>query len=185
MPRNNSDFLLFGEQSARLAFRKVLDSDFNDWLRFCAYPESLKYIMPQSTKTPEENCVAWFKRIEYRYNNDLGGMNALIEKESGSLVGQCGLLKKTIDNEPVLEIGYSMMPEFRGKGYAQEAAQKCRDFAFENQLADQLFSVILPGNDASVRVATKNGMKFLKRTVEEGDIVDVYSISKVEWLNLK
>jgi RimJ/RimL family protein N-acetyltransferase len=77
------------------------------------------------------------------------------------------------------------MPEFRGKGYAFEAAQKCRDFAFENQLADQLFSVILPGNDASVRVATKNGMKFLKRTVEDGDIVDVYSISKVEWLNLK
>jgi hypothetical protein len=55
MPRNNSDFLLFGEQTARLAFRKVLDSDFDDWLRFCAFPDSLKYSMPNNERTPEEN----------------------------------------------------------------------------------------------------------------------------------
>lgn len=185
MERNNSDFLLFGEQTERLKFRKVLESDFDDWLRFCAYPESLKYIMPQSKKTPEENCKDWFIKIAHRYDNNLGGMNAMIEKVTGSLVGQCGLLKKTIDNEPVLEIGYSMMPEFRGKGYALEAAQKCRDFAFENDLAALLYAVILPGNEASVRVAMKNGMKFLKRTVEQGDEVNVYVISRDEWLRLR
>jgi len=58
MPRNNSDFLLFGEQTARLAFRKVLDSDFDDWLRFCAFPDSLKYIMPNNERTPEENVIS-------------------------------------------------------------------------------------------------------------------------------
>ena len=184
MPRNNSDFLLFGEQTARLAFRKVLDSDFDYWLRFCAFPDSLKYIMPNNERTPEENCRFWFDRVAHRYENDLGGMNALVEKESGSLVGQCGLLKKIIDNEPILEIGYSMMPEFRGKGYAFEAAQKCRDFAFENELSDMLYSVILPGNDASIYVATKNGMKLLKSTIEDGDEVGIYGISREDWVHL-
>jgi ribosomal-protein-alanine N-acetyltransferase len=41
-----------------------------------------------------------------------------------------------------LEIGYSLMPESRGKGYALEATKKCKDFAFHNQLTDSLISII-------------------------------------------
>ncbi|MBS1577911.1 MAG: GNAT family N-acetyltransferase, partial [Bacteroidetes bacterium] len=65
-------------------------------------------------------------------------MNALIEKESGRLIGHCGLLVQTVDNITELEIAYSLLPEFWNKGYATEAASKCRDYAFENDFSDSL-----------------------------------------------
>ncbi len=79
-------------------------------------------------------------------------MNALIKKENYAFVGQCGLIH-TVDGVEELEIGYSLMPEFRGKGYALEAAKKCKDFAFENNLSDSLISIIHIDNKESEKVA--------------------------------
>lgn len=73
------------------------------------------------------------------------------------------------------------MPEFRGLGYALEAAQKCRDFAFQNQLADSLISIIHPDNIASQQVALKNGMKLSKQTNYSNLPVNIYRISTAEW----
>ena len=116
----------------------------------------------------------------------MGGMNVLIDKGSGEFVGQCGLLVQNVDEQEELEVGYSLMPEFRGLGYALEAAQKCRDFAFQNQLADSLISIIHPDNIASQNVALKNGMKLSKQTIYSGMSVKVYRIMKAEWkTNLK
>jgi [ribosomal protein S5]-alanine N-acetyltransferase len=181
MTRDNNCLNLFAESSARLAFREVLESDFDAWLRFCSYPDSLKYIMPQSTKSPEENCRDWFDKVKHRYENNLGVMNALIERESGLLVGQAGLLIQTVDDEDLMEISYSIMPEFRGKGYALEAAQKCRDFAFENDLSELLVSTIIKGNSASIQVAQRNGMKHIKSTVQRGDEIEVFGIHIRDW----
>jgi RimJ/RimL family protein N-acetyltransferase len=101
-------------------------------------------------------------------------MNALIEKESGRLVGQCGLLIQTIDGIEELEIGYSILPAFRNKGYASEAAQKCKLFAFENKLSDSVISCILPGNIFSEQVAIKNSMTLEKITQDKGETIQVF-----------
>jgi RimJ/RimL family protein N-acetyltransferase len=177
----NQKLLLFGESSERLLFRQVIDSDFDTWVRFCAFPDSLKYIRPDDTKTAIEKCEDWFERVKHRYANDLGGMNALICKETHAFVGQCGLLIQQVDGVQELEIGYSLMPEHRGKGYAFEAASKCRDFAFENDLSNHLISNILDGNEASMHVARKNGMKWHKRGINDGVEVNVFRIDKSEW----
>lgn len=101
-------------------------------------------------------------------------MNALIEKESGLLVGQCGLLIQTIDGIEELEIGYSILPAFRNKGYASEAAQKCKHFAFENNFSDNVISCILIGNTFSENVALKNGMSIDKITQDKGETIQVF-----------
>jgi RimJ/RimL family protein N-acetyltransferase len=91
-------------------------------------------------------------------------------------VGQCGLLVQTIDDIEELEIGYSLMPAHRGKGYASEAARKCKEFAFENEFSDSLISVIHVDNNASARVALANGMFLDKSTISKGDPVNIYRI---------
>jgi RimJ/RimL family protein N-acetyltransferase len=98
-------------------------------------------------------------------------MNALIEKESGLLVGHCGLLVQTVEEKTELEIGYSLLPQFRNKGFATEAATKCRDFAFENEFADSLISIITVNNLPSQHVAIKVGMK--------RDFVSIYNNNEV------
>lgn len=178
---NQTDLLLFGEETGRLLFTAVSDEHREDWLRFCAFPGSLDYIGLQEHPTPEAKCRAWFDRVTWRYENDLGGMNALIEKESGKLVGQCGLLIQDIDGVRELEIGYSLMPEFRGKGLALEAAVKCKTHAFERRVADSLISVIHVENEASMRVARANGMELSATTESKGDPVCIFRIRYDSW----
>ncbi len=177
-------YSLEGQETERLIFRPITEADFDTWLRFCQYPDSVKYIFTQqelAAADPYEYCKTWFGRVFNRYKNGLGGMNALIDKHSNELVGQCGLLIQTIDDQEELEIGYSLMPEHRGKGYALEAASKCKHFAFENNLRDSLISTIHIHNDASARVALANGMKLDKTTESKGDPVNIYRISKEDF----
>lgn len=174
-------YSLEGQESERLLFRRIIEEDFETWLEFCSYPDSLKYIFSQkqlANEDPFERCKIWFKRVFYRYENGLGGMNALIDKNTNEFVGQCGLLIQTIDNLQELEIGYSLMPRHRGKGFATEAAIKCKLFAFQNTPFTSLISTIHIENEASSRVAINNGMKLEKTTVSEGDPVHIYRIFK-------
>ena len=174
-------YSLEGQETERLLFRRITEQDFDTWLAFCKYLDSLKYIFSQEqlkVEDPIERCNIWFKRVFNRYENGLGGMNALIDKQTGELVGQCGLLIQTIDDIEELEIGYSLMPAFRGKGFASEAAIKCKEFAFENEYATSLISVIVPENTDSIKVAMNNGMKLDKSTTSNGDIVNIYRIYK-------
>lgn len=174
-------YSLEGQESERLLFRRITEKDFDTWLEFCKYPDSLKYIFSQkqlANDDPLTRCKIWFERVFHRYENELGGMNALIDKNTNEFVGQCGLLIQTIDDLEELEIGYSLMPSNRGKGYATEAAKKCKLFAFENQFSDSLISTIHIENKASAKVAIANGMSLEKTTLSEGDPVNIYRVFK-------
>ena len=157
MNKKGQSLLLQGETSQRLIYRKVKKSDFENWLPFYHDPQSTKYWEGLS-KDPDLACQEQFDRIFERYDQNLGGMNALIHKDTRKLVGICGLLVQTVDGIKELEIGYSILATYRLKGYAFEAAQKCKDYAFENKLANSLISIIHTANTPSQKVALKNGM---------------------------
>ncbi len=181
------NYLLTNQNSHRLIYRMVEPTDFNIWLEFCRYSDSLKYIFSQQNLLlePKERCKLWFDKVFFRYENKLGGMNALIEKETKSFVGQCGLLVQTVDKKKELEIGYSLIPQFRKKGFALEASKKCRDFAFENNFTDSLISIINLDNIDSIKVAVNNGMTLEKQTFFEETPVNIYRITKEAWLKIK
>ena len=108
-------------------------------------------------------------------------MNALIEKQTGKLIGHCGLLVQTVDEVTDLEIGYSLLPTFWNKGFASEAAKKCRDFAFENNFATSLISIISVTNTPSQGVAIKNGMRIDKLTNYRGNKVIIYRVDAIDF----
>jgi RimJ/RimL family protein N-acetyltransferase len=56
-----------------------------------------------------------------------------------------------------LEVGYSILSSYQGKGYASEATKKCRDYAFFNNFSSSLISIIHPENTGSKEVAQNNG----------------------------
>ncbi|MES2560176.1 MAG: GNAT family N-acetyltransferase [Bacteroidota bacterium] len=184
MTNTTYKYSLEGQETERILFRKITEADFDDWLIFCKYPDSLTYIFSQeqlAVEDPVERCKMWFARVFNRYEKGLGGMNALIDKRTNELVGQCGLLIQTIDDLEEMEIGYSLMPAHRGKGYAIEAAKKCKQFAFENNFRDSLISTIHIDNHASAKVAVANGMHLDKTTVSNGDPVNIYRIFKAAY----
>ena len=170
------NLLLEGEESKRLIFRKVSMADFNAWLPFHEEPLSLKYIAGENFE-PEVACRNWFTKVFTRYENNLGGLNALINKQDDKLVGMCGLLIQTVDDIRELEIGYSILPEYWRMGYATEAAKKCKAYAFEHKLAESIISIIHIDNIGSQRVAINNGMHLDKTTTYKGIPVHIFRVS--------
>jgi [ribosomal protein S5]-alanine N-acetyltransferase len=169
------NYLLTGQESSRLLFRKLETNDYDVWLEFFKDPLWSKY-WTMKEQTPDEHCRQWFDKIFHRYANNLGGMNVLINKHSGEFIGQCGLLIQTVDRIEELEVAYSMMPQHRGKGYAPEAAKKCIDFAFANRLRDSLISIIHENNIESQKVALKNKLSVDKYTTFDNNPVRIYRI---------
>lgn len=176
-------YLLKDQESARLTFRQVERSDYDAWLPLFRQEGVARFLGMEHIATAEAQCDLWFEKCADRYENNLGGLNALISKETGKLVGQSGLLIQHVDGVDRMEVGYSILPEYWKKGYAIEAAGKVRDYAFENELTDSLISIIHVENFPSMKVAENNGMKFLHETVYKDFPVKIYGITREEWEN--
>jgi len=173
-------YLLDGQKSERLKYRKLEEADFEWWMEFSSNSEATRYFDFSGDIISTDFCRLWFDKVFDRYKNDTGGHNVLVEKETGKPVGMCGLLIQEVDGINELEIGYSLHPAFWRKGYATEAARKCRDFAFENNFAESLISIVHVENTTSANVALRNGMKLDKTTTYKGIRVNIFRIIKTE-----
>lgn len=91
------------------------------------------------------------------------GVWAVVEKSTGEFVGSVGLWYP--EGWPELELGYWLVPEARGTGYATEAGARARDYAFNELGAETLVSFISPHNEPSARVAERLGARY-QRTID-------------------
>ena len=174
------NYLLTHQETERLKFRLLEPEDFDNWVPLFEAQNVAKHLELDISKSPVELCEIWFDKAFHRYDNNLGGMNALVDKETNQLIGQAGLLIQTVGNEERLEIGYSILPRFWKMGYAFEAAARCKNFAFENNFADSLISMVHEENIGSEKVALKNGMTF-EQNIKR---INIFSIKKEEWQQL-
>ena len=172
-------YLLNGQETGRLIFRNVSLDDHNERIEFFKDPGTSIHWQYEK-EDPETECRKWYEKQLQRYANNEGGMNALIEKASGKLVGHCGLLKQKVDDTDEVELAYSLLPAFWNKGYATEAAIKCRAYAFANDLSPSLISIISLTNIPSEKVAIKVGMRLDKPTFYKGNAVNIFRIRKEE-----
>lgn len=176
------NYLLTGEETERLSFRLLVEDDFNTWVNFFEAKDVAKFLLMDPHLSPTELCQKWFEKSLGRYDQNLGGMNVLIDKHTDEFIGQCGLLIQDIEGDRFLEIGYSILPKFWNQGYATEAAIKCRDFAFEQGYTDSLISLIHKENYGSEKVAINNGMVLFKNTLKEpNESFNMFRIEKKEW----
>lgn len=78
-----------------------------------------------------------------------------VDRKDGPLAGFVLLGLEWDDAEP--ELGWMILPEHRGHGYATEAAAAARDFG--RGLLPDLVSYVDPANTASSRVAQRLGAR--------------------------
>ena len=100
----------------------------------------------------------WLRRQLDRYARYGFGLWAVLRKETGALIGQCGVTMQETGEGEVPEIGYLLRKDCWHRGYATEAAAACRDYAFETLGFDRVWSIIRENNLPSQRVARRLGM---------------------------
>lgn len=102
----------------------------------------------------------WMRRRmeEYQAYGNFGYW-ALILKGTGALIGQCGVTLQEVWGRPVPEVAYLLGKEYWHRGYATEAAQAVKSYAFETLGFPAVYSLIRDTNLPSIRVAERNGMK--------------------------
>lgn len=172
---------LDGTETNRLLIRKLELSDIAIWETFFENNSSLPFLGLDLTMTNKAQAKNWIERQLWRYENNKYGHHALIDKQTNKFIGQCGLLTQEINNQTAIEIGYHILPEYWGMGYATEAAKTFRDYAFENNLSDSLVSIIDVRNIASQKVAEKIKMKRDKQATYYNLDVYIYRIDKDEY----
>ncbi len=166
--------MLHGSNTSRLLFRRLKKDDYLPWIEFFKSPEALKYVFISPGDI--QQCKSWIQRQLERYERDGIGLYALIN-EQNIMVGQAGLLVQQVESKQEIEISYHLIPRFWGNGYATEAARYCKEFAFANDLARSLISIIHIENFRSQKVALKNGMFKEKTTVFKGYPVDIFRVN--------
>ncbi len=89
----------------------------------------------------------------------LGHSIYLVElKGEGTPVGMSGLIKReTLDD---VDIGYAFLPQFRGKGYAYEAAEAVLAHARKDVHLKRLVAITSPGNAGSIALLVRLGLQF-------------------------
>ncbi len=169
-------------ETERLIIRPLVEGDTEAWIPYIMDETATQYF-PIEWKLSPEKSKEWIDFQLNRYKEGKYGLQALVEKESGQLIGQCGLLAQTVDGIDELEIGYHLLPEHWGKGYATEAAKMFKKLAFGNELTESIISIIDIENVPSQKVAERNGMTRGKRTTYLDMDIYVYRIHKEEFEN--
>lgn len=116
----------------------------------------------------------WIRRQLGRYERDGCGLMAVLQRDTGDVVGQCGLLRQEVAGRPELEVGYHLLPGARGRGYATEISRGFIDHALGTGMADTVVSIIHVDNVPSQQVARRNGLRWDFRTDMYGAPHDVY-----------
>ena len=141
-------------ETKRLVLRPMLETDFDALLLIFTDPKVMAaFDHPPFT---HEQMARWLDR-NLDHQNEFGyGLFSVILKETGEVIGDCGL--EVMEDMGAAELGYDFRSDFWNQGYATEAATAVRDYAFDVLKLPQLISLIRVGNLASQRVAEKVGM---------------------------
>jgi len=146
-------------ESARLYLREVKDDDLHLLFELHSDPEVMKFIRP-AEKTLDET-RATMERI-YKSNDYEKGIGLWIchEKNLNEFIGWFVL--KPLENTPDIEIGYRLMKQHWGKGYATEMSNEMVTYCFNKLKLPKIAAATHPDNHASQHVLEKIGLRFTR-----------------------
>lgn len=146
--------MIIGE-TGRLILRPYILEDFAALHAIFSDPDIMRYY---PSPFPEEKTRQWIRRNLRRYEEDGFGLWAVILKETGQLIGDCGITLQPIHGKMLPEIGYHLHRDFQGRGYATEAARFCVKLAFDTFRFPAVYCYMKHDNWPSMGVACRLGM---------------------------
>lgn len=141
----------------RLALRKL---EFSDAVFICELvndPDWLKNIGDKNVHSIADAERYLKSGPMALYEKHGAGLWAVVLLESDKLIGMCGLVKR--DALEDFDLGFALLPEYRGQGFALEAARGVLKYVKEMMKLKRLAAIVSPDNMPSARLLLKLGFE--------------------------
>lgn len=142
-------------ETQRLIVRHYKVDDADNFYLLNSDPDVMRYIRP--VKSRADTDLFFAEVIKYSEENPAYGRMAVIEKGSGTFVGSFAIIP--LEKTEHMQLGYSLLPGYWGKGYATELAKGGLQYAFTRTNLVEVFGVTESLNTASQNVLVKCGFK--------------------------
>jgi ribosomal-protein-alanine N-acetyltransferase len=152
-------------RTERLWLRRYRDEDVEDLLAVIGDAETMRHYPRPYTR---EEAAGWILRQQERYEREGFGLYAMVLRETGEFVGDCGQVTQRVEGTDEVELGWHVDRRWWNRGLATEAGRACRDDAFGRLGLDHVVSLIRPANQPSRRVAEKLGMSVDRQAIWSG-----------------
>lgn len=168
-------------ETPRLALRELVADDLSAMHDVLGDPVAMAAYEGGFTRAES---AEWIARQRARYVDGLG-LWAVVLRETGEVIGDCGVTRQRVEGDEVLEVGYHLARAHWHRGYATEAARGCPDWAFGTLDADAVWAKVRDTNLASMNVAIRLGMTVRRRFVVRYRGVDMphlaFAVDRAEW----
>ena len=166
-------------ETERLILRELAEGDFEALRRvlgdsdiMCHYPYTFD----------DARVRGWIAGNMERYRVFGFGLWAVCRKDTGELIGDCGLTMQIINGQIRPEIGYHIRSDHQRRGYAREASGAVRDWTFRYTPFRAVCSYMKAENLPSIRTAMSYGAAFAGQYEDdEGDMTKVYMLTWEDW----
>ncbi|MFB8831806.1 GNAT family N-acetyltransferase [Azotobacter sp. CWF10] len=170
-------------ESARMLIRPLSLEDVPALTEILSDPDVMKHsVRGVCDEAATRRFVEWCLDC---YASHGVGPWALIEKESFTLIGFCGVGPERVGDAEEINLGYRLARRYWGIGIATEAACATLAYAFETKAFRSVVAIIEPEHIASLRVAEKAGFRGFQEMVFHGKPVRLYRMTKDEWSELQ
>ncbi len=145
-------------RTPRLALREMDEGDAGRLLVLLNDADFLRHIGDRGVRSPDDALAYLAAGPVASYAANGFGLWAVERLEDGAWLGICGLIRRDI--LPDVDLGYALMPAYRGRGYAHEAAAAAFAHARDVVGLNRLLAIVSPDNGPSRRLLEKLGFSF-------------------------
>lgn len=178
-------------KSERLILRQWLDSDRLSLAKMNADPEVMRFFETRLSKAQSD---VQFDRLQKFIASRGWGFWAVENKLNKQFLGFVGLNEPSVELpfSPCVEIGWRLVKECWGQGYATEAAKTALEFAFETLDLQEVVSFTASSNLPSIKVMQSIGMsesdeRFMHPSLPKGHYLAehvLYRLAQSDWRGL-
>ena len=169
-------------ETEHLLLREMTENDFDALCKVLADSDIMQHYPYIFDDARVRN---WINKNIERYKILGFGLWAVCLKNTGEMIGDCGLTMQLINGQIKPEIGYHIRADKQRKGYAKEAAIAVRDWTFNNTPFNIIYSYMKYTNEPSAKTAISYGCKQVDEFIDEiNEITKVFAITREEWTNL-
>jgi len=163
-----------------LLIRSFTVDDAKAMFKVLGDAETMRFFAIWRAKSVENarGFIRWVTDMERNFGYSFW---AVVEKESGEVIGDCGLAP--LEGEgPEVELGCDLRRDKWNKGYATEAGRACLEYGFHALTLERIVAVTHPENLAARRVVKKLGMVMEGTGEHYGSESIVYAVTRSLWL---